>query len=122
MLKDRFLAKNQVIRIPGNNPEATSTLGTNGSMKSVVIKEQLFQADGQLYRGIKEIDYDHIPSIVYTQPALYTFKNFDLKTEGKLVGYIPGAGDKVPEALQAMGYKVVTLSRNRYKPGQFKAV
>ena len=33
----------------------------------------------------------------------------DLKTRGKLVGYITGAGDKVPAALEAMGYEVKIL-------------
>jgi hypothetical protein len=36
----------------------------------------------------------------------------DLKTEGKKVGYIPGAGDKVPDALQKMGYDISVLSQN----------
>jgi monoamine oxidase len=34
----------------------------------------------------------------------------DLKTSGKKVGYIPGAGDKIPDALQKMGYEVTVLS------------
>ncbi|HKP31344.1 MAG TPA: hypothetical protein VJT83_01385, partial [Chitinophagaceae bacterium] len=33
----------------------------------------------------------------------------DIKTVGKKIGYIEGAGDKVPEALTQMGYDVVML-------------
>ncbi len=71
--------------------------------------DTLFQENGNPYLGLHQIEYDHIPFISYTQPEVFTSRYFDLKTEGNLVGYIPGAGDKVPEALLAMGYKVVTL-------------
>ncbi|MEP6676422.1 MAG: PIG-L family deacetylase [Ferruginibacter sp.] len=58
------------------------------------------------------ISYDHIPSIVYQKDAAAKAVFLDLKTEGHLVGYIPGAGDKIPEALIQMGYKVVVLTEN----------
>jgi hypothetical protein len=35
--------------------------------------------------------------------------NLDLKTLGKKIGYIVGAGDKLPEALEQMGYEVTLL-------------
>lgn len=57
----------------------------------------------------KTIEYDHIPSIVYFHEASAKLSKIDLKTEGSIVGYIPGAGDKVPEALTQMGYTVVIL-------------
>lgn len=57
----------------------------------------------------KNIAYDHIPSIVYFHEANAKLSKINLKTAGNYVGYIPGAGDKVPEALTAMGYKVATL-------------
>lgn len=36
----------------------------------------------------------------------------DLKTKGRLIGYIPGAGDKVPQALEAMGFDVRLLAES----------
>jgi hypothetical protein len=33
----------------------------------------------------------------------------EVKTKGSKVGYIDGAGDKIPEALAALGFQVVTL-------------
>ena len=60
----------------------------------------------------KTINYDHIPSIVYQKKALAKMVFLDLKTEGNLVGYIPGAGDKIPEALELMGYNVVVLKES----------
>jgi LmbE family N-acetylglucosaminyl deacetylase len=57
----------------------------------------------------KTISYDHIPYITYFKEALLTVKKMDLKTVGKRIGYIVGAGDKVPEALEQMGYDVTLL-------------
>jgi hypothetical protein len=64
------------------------------------------------------ISYDHIPSIVYQKEATTKSVFADIKIDGKLVGYIPGAGDKVPLALQEMGYKVVILSEKDIKAGK----
>ncbi|SDD33160.1 PIG-L family deacetylase [Niabella drilacis] len=64
-------------------------------------------------QALKSIHYDHIPYISYFFTDSVKLLNIDLKTVGKKIGYIPGAGDKVPEVLAAMGYQVVTLDRNR---------
>ncbi len=34
----------------------------------------------------------------------------DIKTEGKRIGYMMGAGDEVPAALQSLGYEVILLN------------
>ena len=65
-----------------------------------------------LIKSFKTIVYDHIPSITYFKPASFTVLQLDVKTLGTLAGYIPGAGDKIPEALEQMGYKVVTLKES----------
>ena len=59
----------------------------------------------------KLIQYDHIPNVIYFPKAESRLIAVDLKTAGKRVGYIPGAGDKIPEALQKMGYEVTSLSQ-----------
>lgn len=64
------------------------------------------QAD---YLAVSQIQYDHIPVIRYFYPDGVTLLNIPLETAGKKIGYIKGAGDKVPEALQEMGYEVVFL-------------
>jgi hypothetical protein len=66
---------------------------------------------GQIYSGErKQIKYDHVPSIIYFKDAKANLVQIDLKTYGKKIGYITGAGDKVPEALEQMGYEVTLLS------------
>ncbi|HET7118388.1 MAG TPA: PIG-L family deacetylase [Hanamia sp.] len=56
------------------------------------------------------IEYSHIPNIIYFHKAESKLIEVNLKTSGKKIGYIPGAGDKIPEALQKMGYEVTVLS------------
>ncbi len=79
----------------------------------------------RLTGGFKTIQYDHIPSILVPVRSLYLVRPIELQTLGKKIGYIIGAGDKVPEALEQMGYEVTLLtnkelSRNNLK--QFDAI
>ncbi len=75
--------------------------------------------------GMKEVKYDHIPYISYFTIATVTNKKLDLKTYNKKIGYIIGAGDKVPEALEQMGYEVTLLTNkelSRNHLDQFDAI
>ncbi len=58
---------------------------------------------------IRKISYPHIPSIVYLYLNKVKVISENIITSGKKIGYITGAGDKVPEALKDMGYEVVFL-------------
>ncbi len=58
-----------------------------------------------------EIKYDHIPAINYFHDADVAIKVVNVETYGKKIGYIVGAGDKVPEALEQMGYEVNRLNQ-----------
>ncbi len=66
-------------------------------------------AEQPAYLNMKSINYDHIPPIHYFYQDHIKVLNIDLKTVGKKVGYIDGAGDKVMGALEQMGYEVVLL-------------
>ena len=57
-----------------------------------------------------EIKYDHIPAINYFDNADVALKVVNVVTYGKRIGYIVGAGDKVPEALEQMGFEVNRLN------------
>jgi LmbE family N-acetylglucosaminyl deacetylase len=61
------------------------------------------------YLAMRSINYDHIPSIRYFFADGIKLLNVDLKTYNKKIGYIVGAGDKVPDALEQMGYEVTLL-------------
>jgi len=103
------------------NSSATNKEGNESSVftfkeiDSDYVEEIKLQAKNgtNIYHQYKRnIEYDHIPSIVYFHDATAKLSKIDLKTEGNFVGYIPGAGDKIPDALIAMGYKVVTLNKS----------
>jgi hypothetical protein len=64
-----------------------------------------------LYAGYKRyISYDHIPYINYFKDAKTNLIQISVQTYNKKIGYIVGAGDKVPEALEQMGYDVTQLT------------
>lgn len=60
---------------------------------------------------LRKIDYEHIPSIVYVKKGDQLVISADIKTTGKKIGYIVGAGDRVPEMIRLMGYEVTELSK-----------
>ena len=73
----------------------------------------------------KTIQYDHIPTLTYFPTATTTIMEADIKTKSAKVGYIDGAGDKLPEALIELGYQVTILKEadiNLEKLKQFDAV
>ena len=57
-----------------------------------------------------EIAYKHIPFQLLQPPARTKAVSFDLAIRGKRVGYVPGAGDSVADAIAQMGYEVTTLA------------
>jgi len=80
---------------------------------------------GEAYLSLRAINYDYIPSVKYFYGDAVKLLNIDFKIVGKKIGYIVGAGDKVPEALEQMGYEVTMLgdkelSRNNLQ--QFDAI
>jgi len=100
------------------------------SAKSDTSRTYIIEAkDNKLnYSGaykMKEIRYDHIPYINYVVPPEIRFVKVDVKTFNKKIGYIVGAGDKVPEALEQMGYEVTLLREKdvaRMPLGQFDVI
>ena len=66
--------------------------------------------DGESYtKGINVIDYDHIPVQTVFQNEEAKIVKIDLKKAGDRIGYIMGAGDKIPESLEQIGYRVDLL-------------
>jgi LmbE family N-acetylglucosaminyl deacetylase len=55
---------------------------------------------------LRAIHYDHIPTLAYFQKAKVNFINANIITSKKKIGYIMGAGDKVPEAITQLGYTI----------------
>ena len=88
------------------------------SKPKVSIFEAVVKANGLPYSvGIQHINYNHIPNITLFPPAQTKLISLDLKTNGKRIGYIAGAGDLVPDALRQVGYEVHELTENEIMNG-----
>ncbi len=58
-----------------------------------------------------EIDYEHIPKQVIYPDAKLRLVRVNLKRNKKLLGYIEGAGDAIPQNLEQLGYQVDLLQK-----------
>ncbi len=85
----------------------------SAAFKSKTLKEQQEMT-------LRKISYDHIPDIHYNFRDPVKVVAVDLKTAGNNAGYIAGAGDKVPEALEQMGYKVTQLKESDITPSNLR--
>jgi LmbE family N-acetylglucosaminyl deacetylase len=72
------------------------------------------------YLALQAIHYEHIPDINYFYTDAVKILNIDLKTQGKKIGYIPGAGDRVQQALEIMGFEVSILNNNELSRSNLK--
>lgn len=64
------------------------------------------------HHGFQQIAYEHIPVQTLFPVAEARLEQVDLKFAGKNIGYIPGAGDLIPQALKQIGYEVTSLDHN----------
>lgn len=77
--------------------------------------------DGRkFHQDTKRIIYKHIPNLTYFTNTAINLVKMDIKISGQTVGYIPGAGDDVPDVLRSLGYQVSILDdadirKNRLK-------
>ena len=67
-----------------------------------------------------EIRYAHLPLQLLQPPARTRAVSLELATRGRRIGYLPGAGDEVPAALQEMGYEVTSLTGADLTPEQLR--
>ncbi len=75
------------------------------------------EVSGRRYStGYLPISYDHIPAQLLQPEARIAAVSLDMATRGQRVGYIPGAGDRVAEALTEMGYEVTTIDASEISP------
>jgi LmbE family N-acetylglucosaminyl deacetylase len=83
---------------PGKN-------SVNGKIAVSVVLDQ-----DTLSKSITRLEYDHIPYQFILSDAEANLVNIQLKTSGKHIGYIPGAGDDVAACLRQVGYQVTLLT------------
>ena len=126
-LADRNAVAEVEYKIKGNidNEYSFSVSADSVEQRMASSGKQTLPASQSYFKEMHEVKYDHIPYINYFNAAVVANKKLDLKTYHKKIGYIAGAGDKVPEALEQMGYDVNILTNKeltRMNLDQFDAI
>ena len=75
-----------------------------------VLSAQAQAADQTVATAMETINYPHIPTQVLFPPANAKLVRADIRLLAKTIGYVMGAGDEVPQALQQLGADVMLLS------------
>ncbi|MBD2753292.1 PIG-L family deacetylase [Spirosoma validum] len=88
---------------------ATFTLTPTAQAKNGSLQAVMTTATGTFTTSLRQIAYKHIPTQTLFPPAEAKLVRLDVKVTAKNVGYIVGAGDDVPAALQQMGCHVTLL-------------
>ena len=75
-----------------------------GTLRAVV------SVEGRDYSFARErIAYPHIGQHALMPPAEAKLVRADIRKKGELIGFIPGAGDEIPQSLQQIGFNVKIL-------------
>jgi LmbE family N-acetylglucosaminyl deacetylase len=115
---------NITVSLRGNFQNSTYSYGVKRlNTKTQVNASKLsFEQNGkpQPAYELRTISYDHIPRLDYFHTPTLRLVSADIKIAGKRIGYIEGAGDKVPDALEQMGYEVILLKEKDIVPSFLK--
>lgn len=104
-------AANSKVEVIDNDRDAVFVFAPVNKEENVREELTLIPKSKELFNGSsKIIGYDHIPTITYFTTAKTNLLHLNIKTVGKKVGYIIGAGDKIPQALEQLGYEVKILT------------
>ena len=94
-------------------PPAVTTMG-----------ELVFQAktaDSIYTKNLERITYQHIPTQTLLPEATTKLVRVSVSKLGNEIGYLPGAGDQIPEALKQLGYEVTFLNDENISQAQLAA-
>jgi len=81
------------------------------------IEPKITVGDQVFDKELVEIAYDHIPKQSVLLPSAAKVVRMNIKKAGEHIAYIMGAGDKVPESLEQIGYQVHIVDPNEIQNG-----
>lgn len=109
------------------------SIGTKGESKTVsfsiippkneqkITAKAIVESNNKTYdKQLTQIDYSHIPKQTILETSEAKFVNLDIKTSGKNIGYIMGAGDEVGNYLENLNYNVTYLNTNELELEKIK--
>lgn len=82
-----------------------------------VLVPELQIGSATITKSMHLIEYDHIPTQAVLLPAEAKVVRLPLEKNGNKVAYIQGAGDKVPESLEQIGYDVTEVDPETIQAG-----
>lgn len=92
---------------------------SDSEKKTVQVRYQT--GDGRVFnQDTKRIIYNHIPNLTYFTHTDLNLVKMDLKISGQKVGYVPGAGDDMPDILRSLGYQVSTFDGSDFTAERLK--
>jgi LmbE family N-acetylglucosaminyl deacetylase len=91
---------------------------SEASMAGITARAHVGNATWSSQRVV--IRHEHIPLQILQPPARLKAVALDLAIRGQRVGYIPGAGDRVAECLEEMGYEVTRLAGDDLTPDKLQ--
>ncbi|WP_435625478.1 PIG-L family deacetylase [Flagellimonas sp.] len=94
---------------------APPSMDSEGKLSPIAkIKGETFDKE------LVEIAYDHIPKQSVLLPSEAKVVRMNITKTGEHIGYIMGAGDKVPESLEQIGYQVHIIDPNDIQSGSLE--
>ncbi|GAB3558204.1 PIG-L family deacetylase [Spirosoma fluminis] len=93
----------------GDEQRLSFTVSPTAQAKNGKLQAVMTTNSGTFTTGLRVIAYKHIPTQTLFPPAEAKLVKLDVKVTAKNIGYIVGAGDEVPAALQQMGCRVTLL-------------
>jgi LmbE family N-acetylglucosaminyl deacetylase len=102
----------QTVRLtrPGEKRTVSFNVSIPASAGNFTVRAVARAGAQEFNEGYTTIAYPHIETHYIHAPASSTVKVFDVRTRVTSVGYVEGAGDHVPEALEQLGINVTRLS------------
>jgi len=95
---------------PGEQNEVSFNFTPPSGNAQGPLKASAQVGDETVTTSMETINYPHIPPQVLFPPATAKLVRADVRLLAKTIGYVMGAGDDVPDALEQLGAQVVLLS------------
>ncbi|HRH65781.1 MAG TPA: LmbE family protein, partial [Bacteroidia bacterium] len=89
--------------------EAEFTVQPPGKISEIQIQPIVETGGVQYSKSLEHLNYDHIPVQTLVRDCEIKLIHFPVTTLPLHIGYISGAGDKIPECLNQLGYDVRVL-------------
>ena len=97
------------LKSKGDEQRLSFRVSPAGNAQNGKLQAVMTTANGTFTTGLRYVAYKHIPTQTLFPSAEARLVKLDVKVTAKNIGYIIGAGDEIPAALQQMGCRVTLL-------------